>query len=199
MPPGRDASKSSRQLFVLADGQAGYFTAGQALRAGYSYPLQLFHVRRGNWLRVARNLYRLHLYPISRHEDLVRWTFWSLGQGVVSHHSALDFHRLGDYVSDRIHLTVPAGFRKRHEDVLLHRGSLSRSDVESHPGFRVTLPARTILDCADSDLDPDRFGDAVRQAVTHRRVRLKRLVEGMHGLSPRGRRRLSRALEEAAP
>jgi len=198
MPPGRDPSESSRQLFTLADGQAGYFTAGEALRAGYSYPLQHFHVRRGNWLRVARNLYRLRSYPSSRHEDLVRWTFWSLEQGVVSHHSALDFHGLGDFVSDRIHLTVPAGFRKRHEDVLLHRGSLSHSDVESHPGFRVTTPTRTILDCADSDLDPDRFEDAVRAAVGERRVRRKRLDEGMRGLSPRGRRRLSRALEETA-
>lgn len=188
--------EASRQLFTVADGQAGYFTAGQAREAGYSYPLQHFHVRRGNWLRAGRNLYRLRAYPSSSHEQFVWWTFWSLGRGIISHQSALDFHRLGDYVSDRIHLTVPRGFRKRLDDVVLHSAALAARDVEKHPGFRVTTPTRTILDCADSDLDPDRFEDAVRQSLTSGRIRRKRLAEGMAGLSQRGRRRLSEALEK---
>lgn len=195
MSQGRDPAEASSQLFTVADGQAGYFTAGQAREAGYSYPLQHFHVRRGNWLRAGRNLYRLRAYPSSSHEDFVRWTFWSLGRGVISHQSALDFHRLGDFLSDRVHLTVPPGFRKRHDDVVVHRAALVPRDIEEHPGFRVTRPTRTILDCADSDLDPDRFEDAVRQTLAAGRVRRKRLIEGMADLSRRGRRRLSRALE----
>ncbi len=196
MRSGRDPGKASSQLFVVADGQAGYFTAGQARAAGYSYPLQHFHVRRGKWLRAGRNLYRLREYPSSLHEEFVRCTFWSLGRGVISHHSALDFHRLGDYVSDRVHLIVPPGFRKRDDDVELHKAALAPRDVEKHQGFRVTVPTRTILDCADSDLDPDRFEDAVRQALVSGRVRRKRLLDGLPALSRRGRRRLSEALEK---
>ncbi len=193
---GRDPAEASRQLFTVADGQAGYFTAGQAREAGYSYPLQHFHIRRGNWLRAGRNLYRLREYPSSLHEEFVRWTFWSLSRGVISHQSALDFHRLGDYVSDRVHLTVPQGFRKRHGDVALHRAAVAPGDLEKHQGFRVTVPTRTILDCADSDLDPDRFEDTVRQALVSGRVRRKRLLDGLPDLSIRGRRRLSEALEK---
>lgn len=194
MPPGRDPSESVSRLFTVADGQAGYFTAAQARAAGYSYPLQHFHVRRGNWFRADRNLFRLRSYPNSTHEDLVRWTFWTLGRGVISHQSALDFHRLGDFVSDRVHLTVPPNFRKSTRDVVLHRGIIAPREIEKHPGFRVTTPSRTILDCADSDVDPERFQDAVHSAFRERRVRRKRLTEGMAALSSRGRLRLASAL-----
>lgn len=196
MPAGRDPREASSRLFTIADGQAGYFTSGQARAAGYSYPLQNFHVRRGNWLRAGRNLYRLREYPSSPHEDFVRWTFWSLGRGTISHQSALDFHRLGDSVADRVHLTVPHGFRKRDADVGLHAALLPPTDVEKQHGFQVTVPTRTLLDCADSDLDPDRFEDAVREALESGRVRRKRLLVGMDDLSSRGRRRLSDALEK---
>jgi hypothetical protein len=50
--------------------------------------------------------------------------------------------------------------------------------------------------CSDSDLDPDRFEDAVRQALVSGRVRRKRLLDGLPDLSQRGRRRLSEALEK---
>jgi hypothetical protein len=79
----------------------------------------------------------------------------------------------------------------------LHPAVLAPADIESHHGFRVTIPTRTILDCADSELDPDRFGAAVQDALASGRVRRKRLIAGVQGLSARGRRRLSDALEKA--
>lgn len=191
----RDPFESRTRLFGIAEGQCGYFTAAQALSAGYSYPLQKFHVERGNWLRIDRSLFRLRAYPLQDREDLVRWSFWSLGRGVVSHESALEFHRIGDVIPDRIHLTVPHGFRKRSPDVALHRGDLESREFEVHPGFRVTTPARTLLDVAEGELDFERFSGAVRDAVRQGRVRPKHLSGGRPKLSSRGQKRLDEALE----
>ncbi len=196
MPMGRDPAEAFARLFAVSEGQGGYFTASQALSAGYSYRLQHYHVRRGNWLKVERNLYRLRAFPLGDREDLIRWSFWSLGRGVVSHDSALEFHGIGDVVPDRIHLTVPRSFRKRASGVVLHRGEFGIRDLEHHLGFRVSVPLRTILDVADSELDPDRFNDAVQQALRGGHVRQSRLIERMARLSERGRRRLEAAMRE---
>lgn len=42
----------------LAFGQAGYFTAAQAVDLGYSYQAQKYHVDNGNWLRIDRRTTR---------------------------------------------------------------------------------------------------------------------------------------------
>jgi hypothetical protein len=44
-------------LQTLAFGQAGYFTAAQAVDLGYSYQAQKHHVDNGNWLRIDRGLF----------------------------------------------------------------------------------------------------------------------------------------------
>ncbi len=185
---------AAARLFSLAEGQGGYFTARQALSAGYGYRLQHYHVGRGNWLRIDRGVFRLRNFPVWDREDLIRWTFWSLGRGVVSHDSALEYHGIGDLIPDQVHLTVPSNFRKRDSRVVLHHGLLDSSDVERSPGFRVTTPLRTILDVADSDLDSDRFGDAVQQGLRSGRVWESRLIDGLASLSERGKRRLQAAL-----
>lgn len=45
------AIDSRSRLFDIAESQFGYFTAGQALEAGYSYASQAYHNKVGNWER----------------------------------------------------------------------------------------------------------------------------------------------------
>ncbi|MDR0991263.1 MAG: type IV toxin-antitoxin system AbiEi family antitoxin domain-containing protein [Propionibacteriaceae bacterium] len=45
-----------RRLETIAFTQAGFFTAAQALEAGYSYQAQKYHVDAGNWVRVDPEL-----------------------------------------------------------------------------------------------------------------------------------------------
>ena len=47
-----------RDLYAVAEGQGGYFTAAQAKAVGYSYPAQAHHVGAGNWIRVGRGIFR---------------------------------------------------------------------------------------------------------------------------------------------
>ena len=55
-----------RKLVAIAGSQAGYFSAGQALGAGYSYPAQRYHAVHQNWLRVGRGIFRLPRVAVER-------------------------------------------------------------------------------------------------------------------------------------
>ena len=116
-----------RALFQLAVTQAGYFTAAQAREIGYSYQAQHYHAQRGNWVRVDRGIYRLFVWPVGAHDDLVRWTLWAGEQAVVSHKTALNVHRIGEFSPARVHLTAPRGFSKRAVGVVIHTVALGRA------------------------------------------------------------------------
>lgn len=154
-----------RRMYDVARTQGGYFTAAQALDAGYPYQAQTYHVDQGNWQRVDRGLFRLPEWPVSEHEDLIRWSQWSRGRGVVSHETALSVHDLGDVNPAWVHLTVPPGFRKRAEGIVLHPGEVAEADVQQREGFRVTAPLRSVLDVATGDLDRDQLATVVAEAL----------------------------------
>ncbi len=197
----RDPQANARELYQVASAQGGYFTSAQARRAGYEYSQQHHHVRRGNWLRVDRGLYRLRDYPAVEREDLIRWSLWShdrrgVPQAVVSHDTALTVHELSDVMPARVHLTVPPGFRKRvPPGCVLHRAALVAGEVELHAGYRVTTPLRTLLDVADSALSREHLDDAVREALERGLVR-RRVLETAP-CAPGARHRLDRALHAA--
>jgi hypothetical protein len=194
----RDPRKTDRALRDLAADQGGHFTAAQALAVGYSYRQQHFHRERGNWLRVGRGLFRLPDFPASEHEDLIRWSLWSRDrkghvQATVSHATALSVHELGDVMPRKVHLTVPPGFRKRPPaGLVLHRGHVPETERESHTGYWITTPLRTLLDVAESDLSPEHLATAVRDGLERGLVRRSRLQRAR--LTDRGHARLSEAV-----
>ena len=148
------AKTVSDTLFKMAEGQQGYFTAKQAAEAGYQLGSQAHHVKSGNWVRVERGIYRLARFPQSPEEQLVIYTLWSRNragepEGVYSHQTALSIHELSDVNPARLHMTVPATFRRRAKApkiLVLHRAILDEKDVELRQGFAVTRPLRAIAD-----------------------------------------------------
>lgn len=89
------------ELFQIASGQGGYFTAGQARSCGFSWALLAYHSKRGRFLRVRQGLYRLHAYPSSpREEVMAAWLAAGSDAAVVSHESALDRHGLSNVVPE---------------------------------------------------------------------------------------------------
>jgi predicted transcriptional regulator of viral defense system len=171
-----------RNLSTIAQDQGGYFTAQQALAAGYTYPEQHQHVEHGNWVRVKRGIYRIRDYPSTSRDDLIVLSLQSSNrsgepQAVVSHESALAVHDLSDANPARIHLTVPPGFRKRMpHQVALHKAHLSKKDWEEHDGYRVTTPLRTILDIANTPAGWPYLADAVYDALHRGMVRPSQLL-----------------------
>lgn len=107
-----DALKSRSKLYAIAEGQAGYFTAAQALEVGYSYPAQAYHHKAGHWLRDGWGVYRLAHFPSTPREELVRLRLWNrdrsgANQAVASHETALELYDLSDVMPTDIHLTIP--------------------------------------------------------------------------------------------
>ena len=157
-------------LAALADAQAGYFTAAQALELGYSYAVQHHHVKQGTWQRTRHGLFRLSIYPLSSYEHLAELSLWSRNrqgepQAVVSHHTALAFHELSDLLPEQLHLSVPWGFRKTApKGVILHINDVPESQRQTEHGFQVTSVSRTLQDMAVSDVSPEVLTQALTQA-----------------------------------
>lgn len=183
------------RLFEMADRQAGYFTAKQALEAGYGYPLQHYHRERGHWLPAGHGLFRLRRYPEGENEQLTRLWLWSRSQegepqAVASHETALALWGLSDLMPEKVHLSVPRSFRKRPPaGVVLHKADLAGGDVEERDGLPVTTPLRTILDVAgDRRVSPEHLQSAAREAVERGLVRRKRLREALSLVEDENRR-----------
>ncbi|MBF5060047.1 type IV toxin-antitoxin system AbiEi family antitoxin domain-containing protein [Candidatus Neptunochlamydia vexilliferae] len=159
-----------RQLYAIASVQQGYFTAYQAKQAGYSDSRFAYHVKKGNWTREGRGIYRLVNYPYGDRPDLVYWSLWSMNrqgkvQGVFSHATALTIHELSDIMPANYHMTVPKGFRRYHpppENIVLYFENLSKEDLEEYEGYRVTNPKKTIQDVLLDEGFPE---DLVAQAI----------------------------------
>jgi predicted transcriptional regulator of viral defense system len=176
--------KESRpdRLYALAERQGGYFTSADASALGYTTAHQYFHVKRGNWVRVDRGIYRLKRFPSTAHEDLIRWWLWSRKKGAISHESAAALYDLGDVLPSKTHLTVPPDFRKKPAaGVVLHKAELDEKDMETREGCRVTTALRTILDLAREHLDPERLTavvkDATRKGLVEKRMLLHILAK----------------------
>lgn len=194
--PVRDRIELRRRLVDIAAEQSGYFTAAQALDAGYSYSAQRYHVHRGNWTQVDRALFRLREWPSSPNEHLVRWSLWSKGRAVVSHETALSVHELGNVNPARVHLTVPEGFRRSAPGVILHRGDLPDSDVREQEGYRITTPLRTLLDVAAGDLEIDELAIALDDALRRGQATPQLLRSRADDLGPHAALRIERALQQ---
>jgi predicted transcriptional regulator of viral defense system len=159
-----------QKLFNIASLQQGYFTAKQAVHAGFSHRMHTHYKQNGQWLDIDRGVFRLAQFPNSSDEDYVRWSLWSRDrkgepQAVISHESALCIHNLSDVMPSRIHFTVPPGFRKKTpKGCIIHRGRVLEDEKEQREGFFVTNPLRTILDSAEADLSIDYLEQAVQEA-----------------------------------
>ena len=175
----------SHRLFDVAESQQGYFTSADAKKLGYDYPHQHFHVNQGNWIRVDHGIYRLKKFPAAKHEDLMHWWLWSRKKAVLSHETAAALYDLGDLLPAKIHLTVPANFRKRPvKNIVLHKSNLSDSEIEKREDLPVTSPLRTILDLARSHLDDERLAAVTRDAIQKGLVSRQQLLNSL-GMVPK--------------
>lgn len=189
-------------LWRVAGQQRGYFTAAQALAAGYSYQSQRFHAQRGNWLYIDRGIYRFREYndmPGEENDHLVRWSLWSRGRAVVSHTSALAVHDLGTANPSQVHLTVPTGFRQKNATIVLHRADLDQNDIDQHEGFRVTTPVRAITETAELGIDQDILDSAIADLLDRGTATRRRLLHAAQRLGTRAELGVERALRAELP
>lgn len=166
--------ENHRRLYELAETQGGYFTAHQAESLGYRANKRNYHVGAGNWVREARGIYRLTLFPRPERPDLLRWWLWSRDRsgeprGVYSHQTALDLHDLTDLMPARIDMTVPKGFRRSAPIpaiLRLHYDEVHSGEIETIHAVPVTCALRTILDLRQSgEVSPDLLQAALQEGL----------------------------------
>lgn len=187
------------RLWHVATSQRGYFTAAQALQAGYSYQAQWFHTQRGNWIRIDRGIYRFREFLDLGTDDtdsLVRWSLWSKDRAVVSHLTALAVHDLGVANPQTIHLTVPPGFRQTDPAVILYRDVLNEDDIVQREGFKVTSPLRAIAESAAISADQDVIDSAVTDLLARGEATRRQLLHAAQRLGPQASLGVERALRE---
>lgn len=188
-----------RRLFSLATQQGGYFTAAQAKDLGYSYQAQAHHVSAGNWHRVDRGLFRLAEWVPELHDDLRRWTVWSKGRAVVSHETALSVHDAGELESGKVHLTVPPAFIMTDDAVVLHRADLDGTDIVEHAGFRVTTPARSLVDVAAAGADEEQLARAIKDVLDRGLTTLRQLRSRAEAVDAKAALLIERAIHTLEP
>ncbi len=189
-----DRQALRQALYRLVAGQAGFFTAAQALDLGYSYQAQKYHVDHGNWVRVDRGIFRIPEWPSSVNDSLVRWVLWSKHRAVVSHDSAAAAHGFGVLNPAKVHLTVPPGFRMDDPAVVLHRRELPDSDVTLLVGAAITTTVRTVLDVIESQFDEELIASVVDDAVDTGAVSIRQLERRLDDLDDDARDRAERVL-----
>lgn len=148
-------STREKNLKKIANQQYGYFTAKQAIAAGYSSKNHKYHIHAGHWQYIMLGLFRFPGHPNSMVSKFSMWYIWSRNQqgqpqGIISHNSALAFHGLDAYNPNEIHMTVPVRFRKKiPAEITIHNASLNLSSIETCGCFMVTRLRKTLIDMRD--------------------------------------------------
>ena len=163
--------KTEKKLLETAQKQGGYFTSGQALKAGYSYRLQSYHKEQKHWTEIERGLFKIANFNPSQFDDLIKWSLWSRDkkgnpQAIVSHESALVVHELGDVMPAKVNITVPPKFRKEIPiGIIYHKGNIKPEDIEKRDGFTVTTPLKTIIDVAEGNVSLEQLEQIIRDGL----------------------------------
>ena len=178
------------RLYETAGAQDGHFTTQQAVDAGYSSQLLLKHIRGGRVARVRRGIYRLVHFPAGEHEELAVVWLWSERSGVFSHQTALALHGLSDVLPGQLHVTLPAGWRRRRfrvpSGVVLHHAVVPIDERAWFGPVPVTSPSRTLSDCASAFFSPELLRQAAQQALRRGLVVKGELSEVEQALEPFG-------------
>ncbi len=189
-------------LYQLAEAQAGYFTARQALAAGMDRSTLRHHARPGGrYERVCRGLYRLRHFPTSSHEHVVAaWIPLREAGAVVSHESALELHALSDLIPAAVHLSLPRAKRGQRPRLGVRLHTLERppgpSEVRTVRGVPTTSPERSIVDSLEAGTQPDQVELAIHQALERGLTTPRRLRAAVADRASWARRFIERALPE---
>jgi hypothetical protein len=106
--------------------------------------------------------------------ELIGWRLWSrdrkqIPQGVFSHLTALELHRLFPPNETAIFMTVPTSFRRTSKTpaaLVLYKASLLAQEVVEAEGIPLTVLRRTLKDIAESRLlAPALFASVLEQVA----------------------------------
>jgi predicted transcriptional regulator of viral defense system len=191
-------------LYRIAESQAGYFTAHQALESGMDRSTLLHHARPGGrYERVRRGLYRLRHFPSGPHDHVMAAWLPLPEPAVVSHESALELYDLSDVIPRAVHITLPRSKRgqRPRSGVRFHTVEHPPGPAETRRvvGVVVTSPERSIVDSLEAGTQLEQIELAVSQALERSLTTPRRLRAAAAGRPSRVRAFIERVLPERVP
>ena len=190
-------SKALDLLYEIAEGQAGYLTAEQAVSAGIPRSTLGYHAGEAGTLeRVGTGVYRLRRFPTTPHGHIVAgWLGLASADAVVSHDSALEMRDLSDIIADEVHVTLPRDKRGLHIPDGVHAHFTTRPVERSRVlGVPVTSVERTIADQIRGRGWTEQVDLSISQAIRRGLTTPARLTEA---IPKKWHKRLGVALDEA--
>ena len=185
-------------LHGLSLAQGGVFTAGQALRHGYTRDEIRARLASGRWLRVRRGIYRgaggADPYLVQVAAAVLACTS---GSAVASHSSAARLHGIALLVAPSVvEITVRAqAMTTSVKGCVVHRGPLAGWSAPVS-GIATTTLVRTVVDLARDR--PFTEGVAAADHVLRRGVTPVQLTDAMHRLrGTPGQQKVRRVVEFA--
>ena len=191
-------------LYRLAESQAGYFTAQQAIGSGMDRSTLRHHARPGGrYERIRRGLFRLRHFPSSPHEHVMAaWLPRRDAGAVVSHESALELLELSDVIPNAVHMTLPRSERgqRRRNGIQLHfpKNDPAKEEIRQVQGLPVTSPERTIVDALRGGTQPEQIEMAIHQALERGMTTPRRLRAAASSSSERARKFVEASIEGAS-
>ncbi|OGO60080.1 MAG: hypothetical protein A2032_03545, partial [Chloroflexi bacterium RBG_19FT_COMBO_49_13] len=182
--------------FELAESQAGYFTALQAGKAGFSWERLSANVQSGRFQRVAHGIYRLKHFPASPYEDLFVAFLRAGPSSVISHDSALAIYELSDVLPGEVHLIVPTNASRRRKNIRQHRNHLSPDEISMRNGLPITTVERTIRDIISAGVAEEQVRLAIHQALQRGLTDREKLLHQARGAKGRVEIMMRGILEE---
>jgi len=169
---------------AIASRQFGIISKEQALTAGLSPAAIYRRVRRGAWVRLYPDAYRLAGATETWRGNLLAATFSVGSLAVASHRSAAALWHLDGFREGPIELsTAQQGRRLNGAGVLHHSRAFARGDVRRKGPQPVTEPARTLMDLGSVSSAEQLEGAlecALRRGLTSIVHLNRRLAEGPH-------------------
>jgi predicted transcriptional regulator of viral defense system len=191
-----DTKPDYDQLYDFIEEQAGYFTAAQARRAGFSWERLSNTVKSGKFQRITAGVYRLVHFPHSAHEDLfVAWLATG-PDSAISHDSALAFYELSDVLPGEVHVIVHRSASRRRKAIRLHTNQLAPDEIIMRGGLQITTVARTIADVASSGLAEEQVIQAIQESIQRGLVSRQELLTQAERKGGRAKRIILEAIHK---
>lgn len=150
----------------MSAGQHGLIDRDALERIGVPAGQVARWVADGRLERCAPRVWRLVGSPITW-EQRLRAGLLSLGpSAAVSHRAATCLHRFDRAPVDAVEFLVPRQIKRSSLAETVHRTTrIGRADVVRVRGFRTTSATRTIVDLANTGIEPDSLKAAIESAV----------------------------------
>jgi predicted transcriptional regulator of viral defense system len=185
-------------LYEIAERQAGYFSAGQARTAGFSWERLSENARGGRFIRIQQGIYRLAQFPASRFEDLFIAWLRAGPSATISHESALSVFDLSDILPADVHVTIPRSASRRRSGIKIHTRLLAPEEITWREGLPVTRAERTITDVLQEGIAEEQVRKAIQEAIARGIITPESMLKQAASLGKATLQRIQNMITETA-